>query len=132
MISFRQSKRSEGEHVSDYATRFKHQRDLFETQAGGQFPIIYKEIKEKDSVKKKQGKITLDETNTAIWKDNNQIWDVFLGWLFLNNADPMKYSDLQKKCKEEYALADKVDRYPKTIESAMHTLEDRGYDPSYG
>ena len=44
----------------------------------------------------------------------------------------MKYSDLQKKCKEEYALADKVDRYPKTIESAMHTLEDRGYDPSYG
>ena len=124
-------KQKEGESLNDYAIRFKHQRDLFKTQAGGQFPIIYKDIIEKTSVKTNHSLITLDETNTDLWNDNDDIWSVIFGWLYLNNADPMKYADLHRKCKEEYALASKVDRYPKSIDSAMHTMETRGFDDQY-
>ena len=126
---FFNTKQKEEEHINDYLARFKHARDVYKTQCGGQFPLILRHLKAHEDIKKKNMKIDLDDD--GLWKINDKIWGEALAWLFVQNLDRTKYGDWVRNLRDEYSEGEKFDRYPKSLDAALTTLTNRGFDASY-
>ena len=119
--NFISTKQRDGESLIEYTGRLLTARNVLTSHIGG--PLIFtkgaKQInKEYDSLDAKQrGEI------------HDKVWNEFVAYLFLHNADQSKYGSLLKELKHQHALNN--DQYPKTLSRAIEILSNRSFDQGY-
>ena len=119
--NFISTKQRDGESLIEYTGRLRTAHDVLTSHNGG--PLVFfkgaKQInKEYDSLDTKQrGEI------------HEKVWNEFVAYLFLRNADQSKYGSMLKELKHQQAL--KNDQYPKTLTNATEVLSSRSFDQGY-
>ncbi len=113
-------KQMNGESLQDYTTRFRNNRDVYETQWGR--PMFMPKM-----VNGIEGFEAMDDSEQEIHiqKASKQI----LAYLYLSNADQSKYGSLVTNLNTNYSLGQ--DLYPKTITEANEVLTNHKFDATY-
>ena len=113
-------KQTEDEDLVDYTRRFKSARDILESQWGSKiaFPKLSREDEAWDDN---------DAARQAQAKTNS--YNKFLAYLYVENADRLKYGDFFEQLGQQYAL--NHDQFPKTLYDATSILSNRKFSPKY-
>ena len=118
------TRQKENESLQDYTKQFRTTREVLEMQMGGSimFPIVLKATKGYDEFP-----ITREEQekNKAL---QDQVFEQFLAYLYVENADQAKYGTILSGLITQWSLGN--DQYPKSITEANNVLSNHRFDYS--
>ena len=111
------TRQKEGENLQDYTRRFCTARDIAVSHLGG--PIILTKVVPKMN--------DYDETDAdKVTKCQEQAWNQFLGYMYLEQSDKQKYGTLTTGLATQQSLNN--DQYPKSITHANNVLSNHKFD----
>jgi hypothetical protein len=110
-------RKREQESLTDYTKRFKIERDLLVSQLGG--PIIFTQYVDTMKVTKKNDK-------QEMRRNQENTFERFLAYTYLENSDKTKYGPLMNTFKQQQSI--KHDQYPKTIADVSNELNSHKFD----
>jgi hypothetical protein len=117
MRTLMNTKQKEGESLQDYTKRFRVNRDVLMSHVGG--PIVLTKIVE-----------AMPSYNEAdeekLEKLQEQAYNQFLAYLYLDNADKSKYGSILTGLNTQQSLGN--NQYPKTITESNNVLSNHRFD----
>ena len=117
-----QLKQQDGEDLTIYTGRMKHQGDLVKTTMGDEylhgFVLKSKEYKEAAGNTVKKGEL------------KKAIHEKFVARMLLRNSDRAKYGSLINNMAQSYAFGNK-NSYPDTLQGMMEVLDQHRWDKTY-
>ena len=111
------TKQKESESLQDYTKRFRVARDVLKSHIGG--PIIMTKI-----VEALPGYEKSDEDKCS--KQQEQVYNQFLAYLYMDNADKLKYGSILTGLNTQQSLGN--NQYPKTITESNNVLSNHRFD----
>lgn len=111
------TKQKEGENLQDYTKRFRVARDVLKSHIGG--PIILTKI-----VEATPEYCEADDEKRE--KLREQVYNQFLAYLYLDNADKAKYGSILAGLNTQQSLGN--DQYPKSITESNNVLSNHKFD----
>ena len=117
-------KQAEGEGISDYLARFKQARDVVVAHMGSTLmDDLAKKTKEYRAIDTTLERVKQEEQQKEIVGKAFTVWTAYL---FTDSVDPRKYGSLTRNWSEQ--IAQKVDKYPKTLTEAMDAFGQHQFD----
>lgn len=118
MRTLMSTKQKEGESLQDYTkSRFQVARDVLKSHICG--PIILTKIVEATP---EYGEVDSEKRENL----REQVYNQFLAYLYLDNADKVKYGSILARLNNQQSLGN--DRYPKGITEPNNVLSNHKFD----
>ena len=108
------------ESLQDYARRFKRAEEIFESHMEGPLIILGAVNKHEDW--------DPNDSNTII-ACHDAVYNRFLSYIFLEQADQLKYESLCTGLSTQHSLQN--DQYPKAMSQATSDLSSHRFDQAY-
>ena len=117
MRTLMSTKQKEGESLQDYTKRFRVARDVLKSHVGG--PIILTKIVEA---------MPMYEESDAEKREKlqEQVYNQFLAYMYLDNADKSKYGSILTGLNTQQSLGN--NQYPKSITESNNVLSNHRFD----
>ncbi len=126
----------EDESAIDYLKRFKAAKDVFYSHVGKDFQIPRIVQEDKNYATQKailEDKNSSDDEKKQAKEDiraiADKVNDEFLGYLYLENTDRIRYGSIMTNLDAQFSLGH--NQYPKSITDSQHVIENHQYDAAY-